>query len=105
MLWTIMAERTTNVNRVCCVCRVKQPAADMIRVARIKNEKNPERFPYEFVVDRTHKAGGRGCRICKKCIEKSIKSKALNRAFKSPVPDSIYSELSGQATQTGGKEA
>jgi predicted RNA-binding protein YlxR (DUF448 family) len=96
MLFVIMARRTTNIERICCVCRIKQSTAVLIRAARVKNENNPKENPYKFAVDRAHKLGGRGCYICPKCIEKSIKSRALNRSFKSPVPDSIYRELSEQ---------
>jgi predicted RNA-binding protein YlxR (DUF448 family) len=56
----------------------------MIRVARVKGQ---------FTVDKTHRAGGRGCHICPDCVEKAIKIKALNRSFKCPVGDEVYREL------------
>jgi predicted RNA-binding protein YlxR (DUF448 family) len=56
----------------------------MIRVARVKDN---------FVVDKTHRAGGRGCHICPNCIEKAIKNRALNRSFRRPVGDEVYNEL------------
>lgn len=73
------------VERICCVCRVKQPVDKMKRVARVNGK---------FFVDRTRKMGGRGAHICPNCIEKAVKTKALNRSFKTPVPDKIYNDLS-----------
>jgi predicted RNA-binding protein YlxR (DUF448 family) len=72
------------VERICCVCRVKQPVNNMTRVARVNGN---------FFVDLTHKMGGRGCHICPNCVQKAVKTKALNRAFKTAVPEDVYNNL------------
>jgi predicted RNA-binding protein YlxR (DUF448 family) len=57
----------------------------MIRIARTDGK---------FSVDKTGKGGGRGCRVCRKCVEKAIRTKALNRSFKCNVGETVYKELS-----------
>jgi predicted RNA-binding protein YlxR (DUF448 family) len=88
------------VERICCVCRAKQPADKMIRVARIKNADNSS----GFAADKTHKLGGRGCYVCSQCVQKAVKTKALNRSFKCPVPENVYNELLPLARNEAGKE-
>ena len=50
----------------------------------------------EIFIDKTYKADGRGVYICKQkeCLAKAVKSKALNRAFKSEVDSQTIEELS-----------
>ena len=49
----------------------------------------------EMSVDLTGKKSGRGAYIChsKACIEKARKTRQIERAFKTNVPDEIYNEL------------
>lgn len=49
----------------------------------------------EFKVDTTGKMSGRGAYIhsCSACVAKLKKTKMLNKAFKTLVPDEIYEEL------------
>ena len=49
----------------------------------------------EFSMDFTGKKSGRGAYICPKmeCLEKTVKSKGLERSFKTPVPKEIYEDL------------
>jgi len=61
----------------------------MIRVARLREADNT----ITFAVDHKHKLGGRGCHICHSCIEKCVKTKALNRSFKGQVPEDIYKDI------------
>ena len=61
----------------------------MVRVARLKNADGS----FNFAVDGEHKMGGRGCHICPDCVPKAVKTKALNRAFKTAVPDEVYNNL------------
>jgi predicted RNA-binding protein YlxR (DUF448 family) len=77
------------VERICCVCRVKQPTMGMVRVARVRQADGS----YLFIVDRGQKAGGRGCFVCPKCVDRAVKTRALNRSFKGSVPDSVYMEI------------
>lgn len=76
--------------RMCCVCRGRFEKEDLVRVAKNKND--------EIFVDTTFKAPGRGAYVCKnhECLEKLQKTRALNRAFKCEVPQSIYSQIKGE---------
>ena len=60
--------------RMCCVCRTRKPASDLIRVGKPGQE-------------------GRGAHVCPECVEKCIKTRALNRSFKTNVPNDKYEEL------------
>ena len=72
------------VSRICCVCRTSHPKTDLIRVARIDGA---------FVVDQAGNSNGRGAYVCPQCIEKCIKTRALNRSFKTQVPQAVYDVL------------
>jgi len=73
--------------RMCVVCRQMMPKNDCIRVV-----KTPAG---EFVPDVTGKLNGRGAYVCKNstCIEKCIKTRALNRSFKTNVNGAVYEEI------------
>ena len=73
--------------RQCLGCREMKPKKDLIRAV-----KSPEG---DVTLDFTGKKPGRGAYICPsaECLNKAIKSKALNRAFKQQIPDSITGEL------------
>jgi len=76
----------SDVTRMCCVCRTRKPRTMLVRIARINGE---------YIIDRTEKinANGRGAHICPLCIPQCIKTRALNRSFKTNLPQSIYDEL------------
>lgn len=76
--------------RICFVCREKKPMNALIRVARVRQ---PDGFRY--FIDTAGNANGRGCHICRNaaCIEKAIKTRALNRSYKGNVPSEIYDLL------------
>lgn len=73
--------------RTCVGCREAKPKQELIRV--VKNKEN------EIFIDRTGKANGRGAYLCNDqcCLEKAIKSKALNRAFSMEINEQTYEEL------------
>ena len=75
------------VFRMCCVCREKKAKKDMVRVV-----KSPEGV---FFLDFNYKQNGRSAYVCKSsaCIEKCLKTKALNRSFSMEVPKEIYEVL------------
>lgn len=82
-----MEERKKHTpERTCAVCRKKAPKNQFLKVVRTDNG---------IVIDSQQKINGRGMYICKtsSCIEKAIKTRALNRAFKKEVPETIYKEL------------
>lgn len=73
--------------RTCIVCRKKSTKDNFIKIIKNKND--------EFFIEKDKKLDGRGAYICnsQECFEKALKTKALNRAFKTNVPLSIYEEL------------
>ena len=73
--------------RKCIACQERGDKKSLIRI--VKNKEN------EIFLDPTGKANGRGAYVCAthQCLEKAIKSKALNRAFKMNVEDDVYKHL------------
>ncbi|RVU54175.1 RNase P modulator RnpM [Anaerosphaera multitolerans] len=73
--------------RKCIGCGTNKPKKDLIRI--VKNKEG------EIFLDKTGKKNGRGAYICfnEECLEKAIKSKALNRAFEMEIRDETYNEL------------
>lgn len=76
--------------RKCIVCQTRDAKKGLIRV--VKNKKN------EIFLDPTGRANGRGAYVCanQECMAKAIKSKALNRAFRTDVDDQVYEHLLSQ---------
>lgn len=73
--------------RTCIGCREQKPKKELIRVLR--NKEN------QIFIDLTGKANGRGAYLCrsKDCLDKAIKSKALNRAFSTEIDKETYEKL------------
>lgn len=76
--------------RMCVSCREMQPKKDLVRVVR-----TPEGA---VVLDTTGRANGRGAYLCKKsaCLEKAIKSRALERALETKIEPETYETLRAQ---------
>jgi len=76
--------------RMCVACRNMKDKSDLIRIVKT-TEGNIE-------IDLTSKKNGRGAYICKdkSCFEKCKKSKALNRTFKTEVPNEVLDKLKEQ---------
>ena len=70
--------------RTCIVCRKKDDKSNFIKIVKNKNG--------EILIENGKNLDGRGAYICKdkKCLEACKKSKALNRAFKTLIPENIY---------------
>ena len=81
---------TNKPERTCIACRSKGSKENFVKV--VKNKAG------EFFIERDVKLDGRGAYICKnkECYEKCKKTKALNRAFKTNVPMSLYEELENE---------
>ena len=75
--------------RTCMGCNEKKDKNLLIRI--VKNQNG------EISRDRTGKKEGRGAYICddKKCLEKLIKSKRLERIFEMSISQEIYDSLRG----------
>lgn len=77
-------------SRMCVVCRETHEKTFFLRIVRSPLG--------EYCIDLTNKASGRGAYICrrKECIEKCVRKKLLNKAFKCSVDQSIYDALAEQ---------
>ncbi|WP_180946856.1 RNase P modulator RnpM [Peptostreptococcus faecalis] len=73
--------------RKCIACQTRGDKKGLIRI--VKNKEG------QIFLDPSGKANGRGAYVCatKECLEKAIKTKALNRAFRVDVEDDVYSHL------------
>lgn len=73
--------------RQCLGCREMKPKRELIRAVR-----SPEGV---VTLDFKGKSPGRGAYVCPKpdCLKKAIKSKALERALESPLPDEVAAAL------------
>ena len=74
--------------RQCLGCREMKPKKELIRVVRSPDETT-------ISLDFQGKAPGRGAYLCPDpaCLKKAIKSRALERAFSTSIPQEIYSTL------------
>ena len=72
---------------MCVACREMKEKDALVRIVKSADG--------EISIDKTFKKNGRGAYICKSipCLEKSKKTKALNRAFKCEIPQEIYEEI------------
>jgi len=75
--------------RMCVGCRQMAAKTELFRVV-----KSPEG---KISVDQNGKQPGRGAYLCKSghCFNKALKSKALSRAFRAPIPDEILQSIEG----------
>ena len=73
--------------RMCLGCKEMKPKKELIRVVKTKDN--------EIKLDVTGKVAGRGAYLCYdgKCLEKAIKSKAIDRALSVTIPEDIYNGL------------
>lgn len=73
--------------RKCVACGERGDKKNLMRI--VKNKEG------EVFLDPTGKANGRGTyvHLTKECVEKSIKTKAIQRSFQIEVPDKIFEEL------------
>ena len=76
-----------NPQRSCIVCRRKSEKEDFIKI--VKNKKG------EIAIETTKKLDGRGAYICKniECAKKCQKTRALNRVFKTEIPQNLYEDI------------
>lgn len=81
-----MASNPKNT-RKCIVCREHADKSELVRVVKSKDG--------TVFIDKSGKAEGRGAWFHNNpdCIEKLIKRRGLNQAFRCAVKDEIYEEL------------
>lgn len=78
----------SNPIRTCVVCRKKGTKDNFIKLVKNKDG--------EFIISESSAfVPGRGAYICNnpECIDKALKTKAFNRAFKTNVPINVYEGL------------
>ena len=73
--------------RQCISCRQAFDKRELMRVVR-----SPEG---EVSIDHKGRMAGRGAYICRntECIKRAVKTKALERALSSKIPDAVYEEM------------
>lgn len=73
--------------RSCIVCRKKGDKSNFIKI--VKNKDGIVK------VETDKKLDGRGAYICKsaECIKKCQKTRALNRVFKTEIPQNLYEDI------------
>ena len=76
--------------RQCLGCREMKPKRELIRVVR-----SPQG---EISLDFKGKAQGRGAYVCPdpECLKKAVRSRALEKALETGIPQEIYDRLSEQ---------
>lgn len=83
--------------RQCIGCREMKEKKALIRIVR-----SPEG---EISLDNGGRKPGRGAYLCPnpECMKKGRKSKALERAFETPVPPEVYDALERQLGESNGQ--
>ena len=78
--------------RTCLGCNVQKNKNELIRIVMGKDG--------AISVDKTGRANGRGAYICNNidCLEKTIKTKRLERTFDMQISSEIYDELRAEIT-------
>lgn len=79
--------------RMCVGCREMKPKKELLRVV-----KSPEGV---IAFDRVGKAPGRGAYVCKsaECLNKAVKTRALERQLECSVSEEVLSQLSAQLNE------
>ena len=79
--------------RMCTGCREHKPKKELIRVVR-----SPQG---EISLDFVGKKSGRGAYLCPKrqCLDKARKTRQLERALETAIPDEVYQRLEMQLSE------
>ncbi|MFT8889049.1 MAG: YlxR family protein [Ethanoligenens sp.] len=81
--------------RMCTGCGQMRPKKELIRVVRSAEG--------EISLDATGKKPGRGAYLCNSadCFKKARKSRRLERAFKSAIPEAVFAKLEEELANDG----
>ena len=81
--------------RMCTGCGEMKPKKELVRVV-----KPPEG---EVSLDLTGKKAGRGAYVCpnSECLKRARKSRALERALDTAIPESVYEEMEKEMANGG----
>ncbi|MBE6007512.1 MAG: YlxR family protein [Lachnospiraceae bacterium] len=82
--------------RTCVGCGTVKPKKELVRIVLTEEG--------TLLVDRTGRANGRGAYLCDdpECLQRAVKRKSLNKAFRTQVPGEAYDRL---LTEMGGEHA
>lgn len=85
--------------RSCIVCRESKDKSELLRVVR--------RPDGSVVIDSTGREPGRGAYVCRSgdCMQTAIKKRALNRAFKQQLDQSVYDSLAEELKDADKKDS
>ena len=85
--------------RQCLGCREMKPKKELIRVVRPPENAADAAIHLDF----RGKDNGRGAYVCPDpvCLKKAVKSRALERAFGTAIPQEIYAALTAQMEDRG----
>lgn len=78
--------------RMCMGCRERRPKRELVRVVRRAADG-------VVVLDATGRLAGRGAYVCcdkPECLEKAVKTKALERALEAPIDAAVFDSLREQ---------
>ncbi len=81
--------------RQCVACREKKEKSQLVRVVRAPDG--------TISVDARGKAAGRGAYLCPtdSCLERAVKSRALQRALECEIPQETFERLRAQLKEGG----
>lgn len=73
--------------RKCVGCNEMKPKTELVRVLRTVED--------TVAIDSTLRANGRGAYLCKNeaCLNRAMKTKALERSLKMPIPAEVFESL------------
>lgn len=73
--------------RKCVICGEQFDKKSLVRIVKNKED--------EIFLDTTFKANGRGAYLCKgkECMDKLVKTRALDRTFKCKVEKQVYDDI------------
>ncbi|MFW5780797.1 MAG: RNase P modulator RnpM [Bacillota bacterium] len=80
-----MTKNNKDPLRMCVACRKMKPKSELIKISMTKSG------AYSF----HPQAEGRGAYVCseKECVNKCLKKRLLNKAFKRSIPSTVYDNL------------
>ncbi len=81
---------------MCVACREMRAKQDLMRIVRTAGD--------GLVLDRTGKLSGRGAYLCRDaaCVQKAIKTRALERALEAPMNDALKEALGSETGSNDG---
>ena len=82
--------------RMCVACREMRAKKDLMRIVRTAEG--------VLVLDRTGKQSGRGAYLCRDaaCVQKALKTRALERALEAPMNDALKLALGSETGSDDG---